>query len=98
MNLLIADSAFNDLIDSKAYYLQQGVPHIGDNFVADTVAHVETLVDHPEIGRMLLEFAERNRRELIHSPFRMVYWLEDQTIHVIRVWRSERLLQLPDFN
>lgn len=98
MKLLIADSAFNDLLDIKAYYLEQGVPQIGDKFVAGIVAHLETLVEHPEIGRVVPEFQEEKIRELIHSPFRMVYWLEDRTIHVIRVWRSERLLQLPNFN
>lgn len=42
------------------------------------------------------EFNEKNIRELIHSPFRIVYLKEEKIIHVIRVWRSERLLNLDD--
>ena len=42
------------------------------------------------------EFNEKNIRELIHPPFRIVYLNEERTIHVIRVWRSERLLHLTD--
>lgn len=98
MQLLIADAAFNDLADIQSYYREQGVGHIGDKFVSEIIAHLEVLVEHPEIGRIVPEFAEPNIRELIHPPFRVVYWLDTPIIHVIRVWRSERLLQLPDLN
>lgn len=98
MRLLFAESAFNDLADIQAHYLEQGVPAIGDKFVAEIIAHVEVLEDHPEIGRIVPEFDEAKIRELIHPPFRIVYWLDNQTIHVIRIWRSERLLQLPTPN
>lgn len=98
MQLLIADAAFNDLADIQSYYREQGVGHIGDKFVSEIIAHLEVLVEHPEIGRIVPEFAEPNIRELIHPPFRVVYWLDNPIIHVIRVWRSERLLQLPDLN
>ncbi|PPD35168.1 MAG: addiction module toxin RelE [Methylomonas sp.] len=98
MKLLIADSAFNDLMDIKIYYQEQGVGHSGDNLVAEIIAHLDILIDHPEIGRIVPEFAESNIRELIHPPFRVVYWLDNPIIHIIRVWRSERLLKLPDLN
>lgn len=95
MRLLFAESAFNDLADIRAYYLEQGASTIGDKFVAEIIAHTEVLEDYPEIGRIAPEFDEPKIRELIHPPFRIVYWLDNQTIHVIRIWRSERLLQLP---
>ena len=98
MKLLIAVSALNDLLDIKIYYQEQGVEHIGDKWVAEIIAHLDILIEHPEIGRIVPEFAEPNIRELIHPPFRVVYWLDNPIIHVIRVWRSERLLQLPDLN
>lgn len=98
MRLLFAQSAFNDLADIQAYYQEQGVPDIGDKLVTEIIAHVDILVDHPEIGRIVPEFAEPKIRELIHPPFRIVYWLDNQAINIIRVWRSERLLQLPDPN
>lgn len=98
MQLLIADSAFNDLEDIQSYYREQGVGHIGDKFVSEIIGHLEVLVEHPEIGRIVPEFAEPNIRELIHPLFRVVYWLDTDTINVIRVWRSERLLRLPNTN
>lgn len=96
MKLLIADSAYNDLADIQAHYQEQEVPAVGEKFVAEIINHLEILEEHPEIGRIVPEFSEPTIRELIHPPFRIVYWLQNQTIYVIRVWRSERLLQLPN--
>ena len=33
--------------------------------------------------------------EIIHPPFRIVYRLDDGRVRVVRVWRSERLLEVP---
>jgi toxin ParE1/3/4 len=96
MKLLFAQSAFDDLAEIQAYYLEQGVPTVGEKWVSEIIAHLEILTDHPEIGRIVPEFSNPKIRELIHPPFRIVYWLDNQTINVIRVWRSERLLQLPE--
>ena len=96
MKILISDSAFNDLEAIKEYYLDEGVPQIGIEFVSEIIRHIETLATNPEIGRKVPEFNEKNIRELIHPPFRIVYLKEEKTIQVIRVWRSERLLNLTD--
>jgi toxin ParE1/3/4 len=65
--------------------LEQGVPAIGDKFVNEIITHTEALLDHPEIGRIVPEFDDAKILELIHPPFRIVYWLYNQTINVIRV-------------
>ena len=98
MQLLLADSAFNDLEDIQSYYQEQGLEHIGDQFVSEIITHLEVLIEHPEIGRIVPEFDEPKIRELIHPPFRIIYWLDADTINIIRVWRSERLLKLPIIN
>lgn len=94
MKISFAKSAIADLEGIKAYYLEQGVPQIGQDFVASIVERVETLPSHSDIGRILPEFNDEGIRELIHSAFREVYLRESQSIKVIRVWRSERLLKL----
>ncbi len=96
MKILISDSASNDLAAINEYYLNEGVPQIGIEFVTEIIKHIETLPTNPEIGRKVPEFNEKNIRELIHPPFRIVYLKEEKAIHVIRVWRSERLLNLTD--
>ncbi|WJG10926.1 type II toxin-antitoxin system RelE/ParE family toxin [Aliiglaciecola sp. LCG003] len=95
MNISFSKSAVKDLEQIKEYYLEQGVPHIGIDFVTTIVEHVETLSKHPDIGRMVPEFNDELIRELIHVPFRVVYLRESTSIKVIRVWRSERILHLP---
>lgn len=44
---------------------------------------------------MVPEFNTETIRELIHKPFRVVYFRESTSIFVVRVWRSERELVLP---
>jgi plasmid stabilization system protein ParE len=95
VNISFSKSAIQDLKDIKKYYIEQGVPHIGQDFVASIVEQVETLSSHPDIGRVVPEFNDESIRELIHSPFRVVYLRENKSIKIIRVWRSERLLKLP---
>lgn len=96
MKIFVSNSAYSDLEGIKEYYGEEGVPHIGKQFISAIIEHVQTLVDNPDIGRVVPEFGEERIRELIHSPFRVVYLREQDSIHVIRVWRSERLLKLPE--
>lgn len=96
MNISFSKSAIEDLEGIKEYYLGQGVPQIGQDFVTAIIGHIETLSIHPEIGRVVPELNEELIRELIHPPFRVVYVRESKSINIIRVWRSERLLNLDD--
>jgi len=96
VKIFVSHSAYSDLAGIKVYYEEEGAPHIGKQFVAAIVEHVQTLIDNPDIGRVVPEFGEERIRELIHSPFRVVYLREQDSVHIIRVWRSERLLKLPD--
>jgi toxin ParE1/3/4 len=96
VKISISNSAFSDLESIEEHYEEEGVPHIGNDFVVSIINHIQTLRDHPEIGRIIPEFDDAKIRELIHSPFRIVYLREQDSIHVIRVWRSERLLILPE--
>lgn len=96
MKISVSNSAFADLEGIKEFYQDEGVPHIGLQFVTAIIDHIYTLQDNPDIGRIVPEFDESKIRELIHPPFRIVYLREQKSIHVIRVWRSERLLSLPN--
>jgi len=96
MKISFSNSAITDLQNIKGYYLEEGIPEIGENFVRSIFEQVETLMDHPDIGRIVPEFDEPHIRELINPPFRIVYMRETKAIQVIRVWRSERLLELPE--
>ena len=96
MKTTLAASAITDLEDIRDYYHEQGAPNIGKRFLTDIIAHIQTLSTHPDIGRIVPEFAKDYIRELIHPPFRVIYLREDDAIKVIRIWRSELLLRLDD--
>ena len=88
-------SALRDLSNIQQWYADEGVPEVGDRFVSEIFARVETLTDHPEIGRVVPEFGQKFLREPIHPPYRIVYRRDPGRVRVVRIWRSERLLTLP---
>lgn len=94
MNISFSNSAVSDLDGIKQYYLEQGVPDIGLNFIADIIKNIESLSSQPKMGRLVPEFNDSSIRELIRPPFRIVYLCGVNNINIIRVWRSERLLKL----
>lgn len=98
--ILFAESALTDLEEVRTWYAEQGVPEVGTRFLAEVFGRVESLADYPNLGRKVPEFDTPTLRELIHPPFRIVYRHDPQRevdrIVVVRVWRSERLLKLPD--
>lgn len=94
MKLFFSESALSDLEAIKTYYLNEGVPKVGEDLIAAIIKHIETLKTNPDIGRMVPEFQEPTIRELIHPPFRIVYLREKRAVHIVRVWRSERILKL----
>ena len=96
MDLRIAQSAIADLQAIQAHYREQGVPHVGDDFVTAILARCEMLQSHPDAGRIVPEFELSHIREWIQPPFRVVYLRQADEIVLIRVWRSERQLELPE--
>lgn len=92
----LAESAVQDLEELRAWYEEQGVPETGQRIVADIVKRVEALKAHPDLGRVVPEFGQAFLRELIHPPFRIVYRRDPNRVRIVRVWRGERLLVLPE--
>ncbi|MGO2234847.1 MAG: type II toxin-antitoxin system RelE/ParE family toxin [Marinomonas sp.] len=96
MELRIARFALEDLQAIQKYYREEGVPHIGEDFVTAILKHCGMLQIHPDVGRIVPEFNMDHIRELIHAPFRVVYLRQVKEIVLIRVWRSERQLELTE--
>jgi len=91
-----AESALADLESIRAWYAEQDVPEVGERLLGEIVAGIEALADHPDLGRIVPEFDQPFLRELIRPPFRIVYRRDPKQVRVVRVWRSERLLEVPD--
>lgn len=72
------------------------MPDIGQKFVNAILKNVQRLRDHPDSGRKVPEFDQEHIREILHPPFRVVYLRNVSSVSLVRVWRSERLLLLPN--
>jgi toxin ParE1/3/4 len=94
MELNLAQSALDDIQDLQQYYSDQSVPDVGMRFVNAILEAAERLVDHPDSGRKVPEFNQDEVREIIFSPYRIVYLRDPVSISIIRVWREERELVL----
>ena len=95
IKISLAESAVKDLEDILEYYNEHKIPQVGKRLVSKVIEDIECLEDQPDMGRIVPEFEQNNLRELIRSPFRIVYLREPLKIRIVRVWRSERLLVLP---
>ena len=80
----------------QAWYAEQGVPDVGERLLSEIMASIEALADHPDIGRIVPEFDQPFLRELIRPPFRIVYRRDPKHVRIVRLWRSERLLEVPE--
>ena len=56
------------------------------------VSKVDALIQFPRIGRRVPEFGIENLRQIVISPYRIVYEIDDpdQSIVVLRVWHGAR--------
>jgi plasmid stabilization system protein ParE len=93
--ITFAASAIRDLEDMQAYYCREGVPEAGKRLTSEIIARVERLGAHPLSGRVVPEFHVEHLREIIYPPFRIVYRHEKNKVRIVRIWRSERLLNIP---
>lgn len=90
--LEFARSARDDLRDIMDWYASQGVPHVGARLVVEILDLARQLGEFPDCGKVVPEFDMPWLRELQHPPFRVVYRRDEGSVTVIRVRRSERLM------
>jgi toxin ParE1/3/4 len=96
VKITFAESAIQDLEDVLRYYQEKDLPHIGERLVNNVFEEIEQLADQPDMGRMVPEFELEYLKELVRPPFRIVYRREQKNVRIVRIWRSERLLTLPE--
>jgi toxin ParE1/3/4 len=85
-------SARQDLLDVLEWYASQDAAEVGRHLVSQVIELTEQLRAFPDSGRMVPEFETPWLRELEMPPFRIVYRRDESVVTVVRVWRSERLM------
>ena len=92
----LAESAVRDLEELRLWYAEQGAVAAGERTLRRMLDSIRLLEDLPDLGRIVPEFGQSSLRELIRPPFRIVYRREAQGVSIVRIWRSERLLAVPE--
>lgn len=90
--LVWTEPAVNDL-DALAEYVALDKPEAAGALVADVLDAVERLRRYPSSGRRPPELPRTPYRELLVGPCRIFYRVESDTVCLLHVMRSERLLR-----
>jgi toxin ParE1/3/4 len=77
---------------SLVRYIARDNGQVAARFGRILVSKVDPLAKFPRIGRMVPEFATETLRQIVVSPYRIIYEIDDQmaTVAVLRVWHGAR--------
>ena len=88
--LFWTERARNDLANIHAF-IGQDSPHYATVVTQRLLAAVDRLGDFPESGRAVPEFANPSVREVVHTPYRIVYRIvSEHEVHVLTVHHGAR--------
>lgn len=80
-------------LDAIADYIALENPQAASELVQRVFAHVDQLAAHPESGSRPLELKRSRYRQIVEPPCRAFYRFDGNTVLVLHVMRSERLLR-----
>lgn len=87
------EPALQDL-DQIADYISLDNPAAAKKLVRRCFEKVENLRQHPELGKSVPQLEQSVYRQLVHSPCRIYYRIDDEKIYIIHIMRAEQLLDL----
>jgi len=71
-------------------YIARHSPQYGRSMVERIFARTERLTDSPQLGAEVPEFDDTSLRELLESPYRIVYQVYAQRVDVVAVVHGAR--------
>lgn len=89
--IIWSPQAQRDIASIRAYISENSV-RIAELVVGRIVKAVERLKGFPESGRKVPERNDPAIREVIESPYRIVYRVRTGTVEIVTVFRASRLL------
>jgi toxin ParE1/3/4 len=90
--LIWAEPALTDL-EEMAEYIALDNPPAASRYVRKVFNVIERLKDFPSSGKRPVELPDTPYREVIVPPCRVFYRVESDTVIILYVMRSERLLR-----
>ncbi|MDQ2070769.1 type II toxin-antitoxin system RelE/ParE family toxin [Natronospira bacteriovora] len=74
------------------YIAREDHPLNAERVVERITRRVEPLLEHPRLGRVVERYQREDIRELIESPYRIIYLIADDRIDILTVRDTRRLL------
>ncbi|MDR7927471.1 type II toxin-antitoxin system RelE/ParE family toxin [Acidithiobacillus thiooxidans] len=92
VEIIWTDPALSDL-DAIADFIALENPAAAATLIRRIFSHIEQLQDFPESGSYLPELGPSRYRQIIEPPCRIFYRYHCNTIFILHVMRSERILR-----
>jgi len=83
----------SDDLEEIADYISLDNPDAASRFTVRLLKHVRQLADHPKSGSIPPELPDSQYRQIVEPPCRIFYRIEQGTVFIVHVLRSERLLR-----
>lgn len=89
--IILSPRALQDL-QEIVRYISFDNPERAQSFGRELIDKTKRLAAFPEMGRVVPELGEPNTRELVHTPYRIVYRVhhEKRLVEVSRFWHGAR--------
>ena len=88
-NVLWSGPALDDLREIREY-VSRDKPMAASKLAQSIRKSVLRLATQPRSGRVVPELRECGYREVIVTPYRIVYEVQDDRVLILRVWHSRR--------
>ena len=91
MNVYWTEAALADLLAIQAYIARHSSRY-ADAMVQRIIDRTDSLSQHPLIGSVVLEYDAELLRELLESPYRIIYRILPEQIDIIAVIHAARTM------
>lgn len=95
MKLLWTQESLEQLNSIEDYIAKDGFER-AVKFIDQIIELAETLLDNPQMGRIVPEIANPVIRELIFKKYRIVYRINENCIEILTVFEGHRLMRTDD--
>ena len=95
MKLVWTLEALNRLIEIEEFIAEDS-PAIAIKFTDQIIRKAESLQNHPQKGRIVPEFSIPELRELIYKNYRIVYRIKQDSLEILTVFESHRLIRISE--
>jgi len=93
MKVVWTEEALERLEDIQYYLaINQKAPAAADEVMGRLFSRIPQIQDMPLSGRQVSDYDNLNVRELLENPYRIIYFIDNQTIYILSVMHQRQLL------